>query len=247
MFVFIRSDLLRTFYYLVNLERIIILSSNGQTNQHTFLDRSSYMLDAFFKGLKVPAKLFWEPSSWQYVKTVKRTTELNVQQWTEYSSHRWTFWFLLFWSIAPIFIWWKCIDRRRFLEISFFGLFTSLCAGILDSLGVQMSLWFYPDSLVPFLPNFFPIDYVVIPVMFMLIYQRFGSWKSFIIVTTVLSTVLSLLIDPFIVWANIYQPLSWHYIYSIPVFVFMVSFAKLITIIVTKQDSTYNCNAKDSQ
>lgn len=197
------------------------------------------MIDKFFHGFKVPAKLYWNPS-YQKILDIRETTkDLSMDYWMQYNFNKWTWWFLIFWTIFPLFIWWKCINRQRFLEISFFGLLVSLCAGILDVGGVFNLLWAYPDSIVPILPNFFPIDYVVIPVVFMLIYQKYPTWKAFLIVSTVLSAVLSFVFDPVMVWINLYQPLSWQYYYSVPVFVFMVSFCKWVTIIIVRQDRQY--------
>jgi hypothetical protein len=196
-------------------------------------------LNAFLQGFKVPAKLYWESSYEKIIETQRSLTDLHIQNWLHYSFPRWTWWFLLFWTIFPLFIWWKYIDRKCFLKISFFGVMLSISSGILDSVGVQLLLWTYPYGLVPALPNFFPIDYVTIPVIFMLIYQKYPEWKKFIIASTIAASVLSLVLDPVIVYLNIYQPLTWQYYYSIPTFVFMVCFCKWVTIIVTGQDSIY--------
>lgn len=197
------------------------------------------MINAFLKGFKVPAKLYWDASYQRIIDAQETLRDLCIQYWTEHTFLKWTWWFLLFWAVFPLLIWWKFIDRQRFLEISFFGLLVSLCSGILDVAGVFNLLWAYPDNLVPFLPNFFPIDYVVVPCVFMLIYQKYSGWKAFLISSTVISAVLSLVFDPIMVWLNLYQPLSWQYYYSIPVFVFMVSFCKWITMVITAQDIKY--------
>jgi len=116
-------------------------------------------LNAFLHGFKVPVKLYWESSYEKILETQRSLTDLHIQNWLLYGFPRWTWWFLLFWTIFPLFIWWKYLDRRRFLEISFFGVMISISSGILDSVGVQLLLWTYPYGLVPALPNFFPIDY----------------------------------------------------------------------------------------
>jgi hypothetical protein len=145
----------------------------------------------------------------------------------------------VFWAVFPLIIWWKYADRKRFLEVSFFGLMTSISAGILDTVGVFLGGWVYPYQLIPFLPNFIPIDYVVIPVVFLMIYQKYPGWKAFIIVSTLVSSVLSLLFDPVMVWMNLYQPLSWQYYYSVPIFVFMVCFCKLVTMVISGRQYKY--------
>lgn len=145
----------------------------------------------------------------------------------------------MFWSTFPLFVWWKYTDPRRYLEISFFGLMASITSGIVDTVGVQLLMWTYPNSLIPGVPNYFPIDYVTIPVIFMLIYQKYPGWKAFLLTSLFISSFLSLILDPVMVWLNVYQPLSWQYYFSIPAFVFIVSFAKLITIVVMGRDSHY--------
>ncbi|HWQ75822.1 MAG TPA: hypothetical protein VN441_10935, partial [Syntrophomonas sp.] len=67
----------------------------------------------------------------------------------------------------------------------------------------------------------------------------------FTIVCALICTVLSLIIDPIIVWLNFYQPLSWQYYYSIPTFLFMVCFCKAITGIVVKRDTACHGQAQD--
>ncbi len=197
------------------------------------------MLKSFFHGLKVPVKLYWDAPFTKIIEAQDTLGRLTIDYWQNYTIFRWYWWFLAFWAVFPLFIWWKFTDRKRFLEVSFFGTITSINAGILDATGVSLGLWIYPYKILPFLPAFFPIDYVIVPVIFMLIYQRYPAWKPFLIVSTTISAILSMILDPIMVWMNIYQPLQWQYLYSIPVFVFMVSFSKAVTSLVTRQDTRY--------
>lgn len=197
------------------------------------------MFNSFLHGFKVPIKFYWENVYENIIQAQHTISKLTVDYWLNYTVGRWYWWFLVFWAIVPLIIWWKYTDRNRFLEVSFFGLMTSICAGILDTIGVFMGAWAYPYQFLPYMPNFFPIDYVVIPVVFMLIYQKYPGWKMFFIVTTIVSTFLTLILDPIMVSINIYQPLTWQYYYSAPTFVFMVSFAKWVTMIITGRDDKY--------
>lgn len=197
------------------------------------------LLNYFSQGFKVPFKLYWDAGYEKIMEAYQNYTSLQIDYWFQYVLGRWFWWFLLFWTIFPLLVWWKYTDRNRFLEISFFGLFISLCAGILDAVGSFLGLWAYPYQLLPCLPNLFPIDYVVIPVVFMLIYQKYTGWTEFLIASTVVSAVLSLILDPILVWMNLYQPLTWQYYYSVPTFILMVSFCKGVTLIAAGQDSKY--------
>lgn len=102
-----------------------------------------------------------------------------------------------------------------------------------------MLWWEYPDRLMPMLPNYFPIDYVLIPVIFMLVYQKFSGWKAFIWASLLMAAFLSLIADPVLVWLNLYQPLTWQYHYGIPVFVLTVIIARAVTgIVVFRNESS---------
>ncbi|MGI6453532.1 MAG: CBO0543 family protein [Syntrophomonadaceae bacterium] len=147
----------------------------------------------------------------------------SLDYWLANVVGRWYWWFLVFWTIFPFLIWWKYTDRSRFLEISFFGVIVGIWAGILDTIGFNLGAWTYPYPSLPFMKNFFPIDYVVIPVVFMLVYQKYSQWKQFVLVSTIVASFLSLILDPIMAAVNIYQPLTWQYYYSVPVFVLLVS------------------------
>lgn len=188
-------------------------------------------------GLKISTTLYLDERYLQIVELKRALLDLQIQYWLHHTFHLWTWWFLLFWTIVPFFIWWKFIDKKRFLEISFFGLLLGLSAGVLDSIGVTTVAWEYPDKLIPFLPNLFPVDYVVIPVLFMLIYQKYSGWKAFLLASGIIIIVLSLVIDPFLGRINVYKLLSWSNYYSIPVFLFMVCFAKWVTMVIIKRNN----------
>lgn len=196
------------------------------------------MINDFFNGFKVPTKLYWD-EGFEQILAVRRTlTDLYLQDWLEHGVTRWTWWLLLFIAIFPIFIWWKYTDRKRFLEISFFGLLVSIFSGLVDYLGVQLMWFAYPDRLIPTAANYFPIDYVLIPVIYMLIYQKYTAWKSFIGANILVAAFLSLIADPVMVWLNIYQPLFWQYYYGIPTFVLIVIAAKAITAAIVLRDQS---------
>jgi hypothetical protein len=67
---------------------------------------------------------------------------------------------------------------------------------------------------------------------------EYPSWKQFLIAGTIVASILSLVFDPIMVIMNIYQPLKWHYIFSIPIFVAMTSFCKWLTEFIVKHTQT---------
>ena len=137
------------------------------------------MWRSFFEGFKVPFKLYWDTAYENIMEVRFHSVQLLKDYWLQTTVFRWYWWFLVFWAIFPIWVWWKYADRNRFLEVSFFGVLVSILAGMLDTFGIYAQLWVYPYSLLPLMTNFFPIDYVVVPVVFLLIYQNTRAGSSF--------------------------------------------------------------------
>ncbi len=196
-------------------------------------------MEALFKLLHLPSRLISEPDYKIITEARHQLYRLEIKDWLMHDIHRWTFFFNIFWTIFPLWIWWRYTDRNRFLEISFFGTTMSILAGILDTAGAFTGLWQYPDKLVAYLPNFFPIDYVTIPVVFMLIYQKYNNWKSFTIANITVSGILAFIGDPILIWLNLYEPLRWNLGLSFITFILMASAMRWVSLVIIGQDFRY--------
>lgn len=60
-----------------------------------------------------------------------------------------------------------------------------------------------------------PMDYTVIPIFHMLIYQRFRTWKSFFWAEFFMALAFAYIAEPALVLMGIYKPILWKYTYSI--------------------------------
>jgi hypothetical protein len=142
---------------------------------------------------------------------------LSIQHWLNYEFLTWR-WFLKIFIIAfLIFIFYKFIDRKRIFEIVAYGTFIALISTILDIIGTYLVFWEYPVRVLPI--EFSEIhDIFLIPIIYMLAYQYFIKWKSFIIANTILAIFASFVIEPLFILLNFYKPIEWKHIYSVPLF-----------------------------
>ncbi len=143
----------------------------------------------------------------------------SLNHWYYDDLRKWTWWLNLALSIIPWIVWWKLVDRKRLLPILAVGLLASLAATMLDIIGSEAVLWGYPDRLLPNLPRLFPIDFTVIPVSFMLIYQYFISWKKYFLALVLMSFLFSFAAEPLMVYLGLYEMYLWEYIYSFPIYI----------------------------
>ena len=167
----------------------------------------------------------------ELVELQKQLTYFRIEQWLSESLFSLQWWFLVFLLVAPWSIWLRYVDRRRILEISVFGLLTIAIITILDDLGMELGLWAYKYNFVPLLPLLLPMDLSVLPVVHMLIYQYFRSWKLFIIALTAVGCLFAFIGEPFMVFIGVYQMYQWKYIYSLPIY---IGKAVICRIFVTK-------------
>ena len=152
--------------------------------------------------------------------------DLSLARWWNCEFNLWQWWLNLILVFVPLYIWWKLLDRKRILEICVYGLLINIVSSYLDVLGSEFVWWDYPIRLIPNLPRLFPIDFTVIPVVYMLIYQYFPKWKSFIIANVIIAIIFAFAMEPLMIWMNLYTLVSWKLIYSFPIYIAMAVVGK---------------------
>lgn len=152
--------------------------------------------------------------------------QLSIEHWVKYEVFTWQWWIGVACVVIPLLFLWKLINRRRILEITAFGFMVNVLATFLDVMGSELLLWNYTLRLLPQTPLLFPVDFIIVPIIYMLIYQRYLAWKQFLFASTIVALALAFIVEPLAVYIKQYQLISWHYIYSFPIYILMVIFAK---------------------
>lgn len=165
----------------------------------------------------------------------RELSRLSFEHWLNYEFLTWRWCLKLLIISASITIFIKYLDRKRALETVAYGLLVCLISLTFDDIGTAYALWEYPVRIVPF--QFSTThDFVVIPITYLLVYQRFEKWKQFLIANAIIAIIASLVMEPVFVALNYYIPLTWKHIYSLPIFFVIAIFSKLV---IGKLKSTY--------
>lgn len=158
--------------------------------------------------------------SFEEIKEVDRKlTEMRHQYYQNHDLFSFQWWFLLFTVLIPWVIWWKLVDKSRIKDILLYGFVLIFVIIVLDNIGGELQLWSYPYHLIHLIPQINPVDYSVLPVFHMLVYQYFRTWKSFVIANIVMALLFSFIFEPIFVWLRIYELDNWKYIYSFPIYI----------------------------
>ncbi len=140
--------------------------------------------------------------------------KIKTEYWLSSNFFTLPWWIMIFFLTVPWLVWWKLLDKRRIKEVSLYGTFIIFLSALYDSIGSKFNLWVYPYILTPLSERFEPYDYSVLPILYMIIYQKCKTWKSFITVQFIASAILSFIIEPITIYFGIYIMLSWRYEYS---------------------------------
>ena len=140
-----------------------------------------------------------------------------------------SWWIAVALLVIPLLIWWKMVDRKRLKEIVIFGFTCNMIASFLDVLLSDYVMWEYPVRVIPQLSLFMPVDYVIVPVVGMLLYQRFPKWGPFLLAITIASAVMSFICEPLAVAINMYRLVTWRYVYSFPIYIAIYAAIKFFT------------------
>lgn len=146
---------------------------------------------------------------------------LQREDWYQHLfSYQW--WLLVSATIAVSIVWCKLVNKKQISETLILGMFIAILSSIFDMLGRNYQSWKYAISIhwamsAPTLP----FDMILIPFGYMLCYQYTSNWKSFSIITVIISAVNSFGSETIFRWLGIYKPLTWQPIYSLPIYISM--------------------------
>lgn len=170
----------------------------------------------------------------------KKLNEMTMDYWIHNFVFSLKWWVLLALTIVPWFLWWKIVDKSRITEIFLFGFIIISFSTFLDVMGWNYSLWFYPNTLLGTCTPLIPIDYTLLPILYMLAYQYFSRWKSFSITILILSLTFAFVWEPLSEMLNFYKPLKWNHIYSFFGFFLMGVFSRGIVLKIIKIQKEVN-------
>lgn len=159
------------------------------------------------------------PSDEQLAEMTKALTEARIENWLAFDLFTWQWWFILALFIVPWFVFYYAADRKILPRLWLYGTFLYILISVLDLLGYENGLWTYPYKIAPFGPFVAFFDASPLPVIYMLEYQHFPTWRSFIAIVVLTSMIFSFIFEPILVAMGVYVLLKWRYIYSFPVYI----------------------------
>ncbi|WP_152640146.1 CBO0543 family protein [Virgibacillus necropolis] len=162
----------------------------------------------------------------EIIDTHEKYSQLKKQHFFENTLFSFQWWILVTITVVLWMIWAVMVDKKRLNIILLVGLITSLLALIMDDIGISLNLWTYPSQLTYFVSRLYPVDVAIIPVFYMLLYQYFRAWKSYLVVLTLLSLFAIFVSEPIFSELDIYTLLRWKYWYSFPIYILMGIFVK---------------------
>jgi hypothetical protein len=151
---------------------------------------------------------------WKMKEYQDKSVYLDIHNWLNNELFTWNWLILILFLIVPWIIWIKVFERKRVIEILLFGALVFIPTTYLDSVGEDLSFWIYPTELFPWDLRAFGFDISMVSVTYMLIYQYFGSWKSYIIAQISMSFIFSFIGEPLSHYLDLVLYIKWTYFYS---------------------------------
>lgn len=146
-------------------------------------------------------------------------------------------WFLTIISIVLWSLWLFLSDKSRLKSLLLVGLLISIQSIIYDDVGISMAAWNYPYPLFFVTSRLDVVDISILPVAYMLVYQYFPKWKSYLITTMAFCLFASFIAEPIFVHFNLYDMFHWKYWYSAPIYMAMGILVKAFVDWLDKRNS----------
>lgn len=167
----------------------------------------------------------------------KQLHDLFVKHYLERELFHVSWWISLAMFTVPLVVWWRMVDRKRLREIMIFGFACNMIATLLDILLSDYVMWEYTVTILPQTSMLTPVDYAVVPVVGMVLYQRFPRWGAFLLASAIASAVMSFVCEPVAVALGLYRLLKWKYVFSFPIYIAMYAAVKFFTERVLRREA----------
>lgn len=168
------------------------------------------------------------PSDEQIAYTLKHLTYGRIDNWLDTDFNTFGWWFQIVLAVIAIVVWWKLVDKKRLLELTFYGFTVMTISVWFDQAGYELGLWYYPVDLIPVFPPSTAIDYIVLPVMYGLVYQYCPNWKRFLVATCLMAGVFSFALEPLLDKFGFYVVVNWKFYYGFPIYIAIAIIMKAI-------------------
>lgn len=173
------------------------------------------------------------------VQTHHENVKQDIEHWINYELYTWNWWILVAFIVIPLWIWIKLVDRNRLLEILLFGTSAIILTSTLDAVGVDLKFWVYPVQFTPLTPRALPFDIFMVGITFMLLYQYFQKWRSFLIALFIMAFSFAFIGEPISKKLNLVYYIKWKYYYS---FFFYMIVGICLKAFVDKCKNLYHIN-----
>jgi hypothetical protein len=169
-----------------------------------------------------------DPQIDEIINMKQQLRGLFIEHWLTKEVFTWVWWIGIATLVIPFIIWLIVVDKKRMLEICVFGLIVNVSSIFLDVVGSEFVLWEYPVHILPQLPLLFPVDLVILPVVYMIVYQKYSKWWPYLITSAIAAAVLAFCFEPLAVLAGQYKLIIWKYYFSFPIYIMVAAFSKLV-------------------
>lgn len=129
----------------------------------------------------------------------------------------WGWWLGIGLTILPWIIWFFLRKKESTDRLLYAGLFVSLISLSFDNIGVQIGAWDYSKPVLPTIPAYLPFNLALMPVIVMLLIQRFSKRNPWLI-GAFFALTTSFVGEPIFEWLKIYRPIYWKHWYSVPIY-----------------------------
>ncbi|HZG85501.1 CBO0543 family protein [Paenibacillus sp.] len=161
-------------------------------------------------------------------ETLKDYSAEARDYWLSYShGGTWQFWVSVALLVIPLIVLVFAMDRKRALQLGFFGYNVHVWFIYIDHIGVMHGKWEYPYKVFPFAPISFVLDASLVPVTFMLVYQWvLHRGKNRYLYFTLLCAAFSFVLKPIMVRLNLfrmYEGMNYLYLFLLYLLLMLLS------------------------
>jgi hypothetical protein len=141
-------------------------------------------------------------------------SKLETKYWLSEDLFSLHWWVIVIVNILFLIVLIKLLDRKRPLQIIIAFLISFILVGFINELGYYYHWWSYPHQFITAFRVMNAVDFLTIPVIHTLLYQKYSGWKPYLIANAIIMAIIAFVGVPLFVHFHFYVLYDWNYLKS---------------------------------
>lgn len=144
--------------------------------------------------------------------------EVILNNWRNHVLFTWKWWLVVCLSVIPWFLTFFFLKKEKRKQYFISSIILMVITSFLDISGLTYDLWRYYVTPMPILGGFFPWNFSIIPIFFIISYEVFSNLSP-MVKSVIVALMYAYIGEPIADFLGLTRHHQWRHTYSVPIYI----------------------------